>query len=183
MPIHGAAQCDASDELFSLLLEHGAELEDARNDFDRTPLNRAVSCNSAHSCAFLLDHGADMNRLNREGDTPMFEAVMKNSHACIELLISRGADYRRVKGRQTVLHIAAMRGDQRTFEILTAAGMEGVNVNARDGEGRTAMGLLAGRVGMPTETLAAFDKLLASLNPEVAEGTCEEEFSDAVEYM
>ncbi|KAF7139790.1 hypothetical protein CNMCM5793_008565 [Aspergillus hiratsukae] len=128
-----------------------------------------------------------MNRLNREGDTPVLEAVMKNSHACLELLISRGADFRRVKGKQTALHVAAMRGDQRTFEILKAAGMEGVDVNARDGQGMTARGLLAGRVGVPAETVAAFDDLLASLtassNLEVAEGSCEEEFSDAVEYM
>ncbi|EFQ99067.1 ankyrin repeat domain-containing protein 44 [Nannizzia gypsea CBS 118893] len=183
MPIHGAAKSNASDELLSLLLEHGAELDDARNSFDRTPLNRAISCDIAQSCAFLLDRGANINRLNREGDTPIFEGVKKNAHACLELLISRGAEYHHVRVKQTVLHVAAMRGDRRTFEILMAAEIEGVDVNARDGEGMTARGLFARRVGVPAETIAAFNHLLVSLNPKGIEESDEEKFSDAVEYL
>jgi len=191
-PIHAAAQCDATRTLLSLLLSNGAGMEDSRNTFGRTPLARAVSFNSARSCKYLLEHDANINHPDREGDPPLFEAVIKNSHDCLELLMSWDANYLHIKaGDQTLLHVAAMRGDKRTFEILAAVNLKGLNASAKDTNSMTARQLFAARSGVPRDTITSFECFLESLTRATGgtgehtehESSDEENFVDALEYV
>ncbi|KAL8757713.1 MAG: hypothetical protein Q9184_004131 [Pyrenodesmia sp. 2 TL-2023] len=194
-PIHFAVHYNTGGTLISMLLSHGAGIDDARNIFRRTPLIRAVPFNSARSCKFLLEHGADVNIPDREGDTPLFEAATRNAHDCLELLLAWNANHLHVKTqRQTLLHVAATRGDKRTFDILANAKLKGLDANAKDSMSMTVRSIFATRSGVSDETNTAFQNLMASL-AQVTENRSEEmghdndsdgeepEFFDALESI
>lgn len=163
-PIHFAVHYDTGGELISMLLSNGAVIDDARNVFKRTPLIRAVPFNSARSCKFLLENGANINIPDREGDTPLFEAATRNAHDCLELLLAWDANHLHVKnGRQTLLHVVATRGDKRTFDTLANAKLKGLDTNAKDSMSMTVRSIFATRSGVSDETTTAFQNLMASL--------------------
>ena len=192
-PIHFAVHYDTGRELISMIASSGAIIDDARNIFKRTPLIRAVSFNSARSCKYLLENGANVNIPDREGDTPLFEAATRNAHDCLELLLEWNANHLHVKnGKQTLLHVVATRGDKRTFDILANARLEGLDPNARDSMSMTVRSIFATRSGVSDEATTAFQNLMASLTQlrEDRRGEAEDrsdsdteelEFFDAVE--
>ncbi len=118
-PIHCAVKGNATGALLSMLLSNGADIDDARNVFGRSPLVRAASSNSKLSCQYLLENGADGDLPDQEGNPPLFGAATKNAHNTLELLLAWNARYLHVKNNgQTFLHTAAVGGDERTFDIL-----------------------------------------------------------------
>lgn len=193
-PIHFAVQSNATGTLLSMLLSNGADVNDKRNMFSRTPLVRAASFNSARSCKYLLENMADVNHTDGEGDPPLFESVTRNAHECLELLLAWNAQYLQVRsGGQTLLHLVAIRGDKCTLDILAAAKLKGLDVNAKDANSMTARQLFATRSGVPDDTMAAFENLLARLaemtvgsgdaGDEIDSDEGEPQFFDALEVL
>ena len=93
------------------LLKIDAELIDARDKDDSTPLHCAVWKGHLEVVSTLLDAGADVNALNRNdhwGNTPLHAAAHANHTAIAQLLILRGAslDARDVNGRTPLDHTA-----------------------------------------------------------------------------
>lgn len=68
---------------------------------------------------FLLDHGADVNLENGEGETPLLIAVASQNVPLIKLLLSRGADSRVWAAR--AISIAAQCRNTEIFHILLAS--------------------------------------------------------------
>eukprot|EP00644_Phytophthora_capsici_P013486 jgi/Phyca11/115986/e_gw1.29.197.1 len=62
-------------ELVVFLLAVGADVKLGDNDMD-TPLHR---CESAECAKLLLDHGADLNARNAEGQTP-YDVAIEDEH-------------------------------------------------------------------------------------------------------
>ncbi|KAL3674816.1 hypothetical protein V7S43_000743 [Phytophthora oleae] len=62
-------------ELVVFLLASGADVKLGDNDMD-TPLHR---CESVECAKLLLDHGADLNARNSEGQTP-YDVAMEDEH-------------------------------------------------------------------------------------------------------
>lgn len=194
-PIHSAARGNATGALLSMLLSNGADFDDARNIFGRSPLIRAASSNSNLSCQYLLENGADVGHPDQEGNPPLFEAATKNAHNTLELLLAWNTRYIHVKKNgQTLLHTVAVGGDKRTFDILAAAKLQGLDGNAQDNTSMTARQLFTTRSGVSNDTAAAFGNLLASLT-EVRDSSGgnagdendndeeEPEFFDALQYV
>ena len=69
----------------------------ARTSLERDPVGALLDAafqGDTGTVTYLLDHGVDVNasRASAQGVTALHGAVMGNSRACVELLISRGAD-------------------------------------------------------------------------------------------
>ncbi|KAK1947485.1 Ankyrin repeat-containing protein [Phytophthora citrophthora] len=62
-------------ELVVFLLASGADVKLGDNDMD-TPLHR---CESAECAKLLLDHGADLNARNSDGQTP-YDVAIEDEH-------------------------------------------------------------------------------------------------------
>jgi ankyrin repeat protein len=97
-PLHLLAK-QGKVEAAEVLLKHGAEI-DAREKWGKTPLHYASEYGQADMVAFLLEKGAAINARDERGMTAINRAVQPDFWApkearkkCVELLISKGADY------------------------------------------------------------------------------------------
>jgi serine/threonine-protein phosphatase 6 regulatory ankyrin repeat subunit B len=73
----------------------------------------------------IIDHGADINARDNDGDTALFYALTKQQTAAMELLITRGANVN-TKGQSgnNLLHIAVVMNDYKSALLLLRAGAE-----------------------------------------------------------
>ena len=77
-----------------LLVRYGADLNQ-RNPLGSTAMQEVVFSDSGVAlkiCAFLLDHGADINAVDFGGWTPLMQAVDSQRFDMARFLIERGAD-------------------------------------------------------------------------------------------
>ncbi|KAI9678379.1 MAG: hypothetical protein M1822_008025 [Bathelium mastoideum] len=166
-PIHAAAAGNATRGLLFLLVTAGADIDESRNHYRITPLNFAAVFNSSSYCSHLLDLGANIERQDRDGHTPLFASVTRNAHACTQLFLLKGANYLHKDNEQrTLLHMAAMHGDGKTLEILINAALSGLKTNAKNNRSMTAQQCFAARKGVPPEAVERFEALVGKLNRE-----------------
>lgn len=164
--IHYASRHRNDVEPVAVLLRAGASVNSG-NNFGHTPLSGAAITNRHRIGAHLLEHGADVNIFSIHGDTPLFETVMHNSHEFLKMLIDKGVCHTHVNAAgSTLFHVAALEADVRTLEILRTAGLSGVNVDARDRNGKTALEISRLRRAAPDGFGEAFEKLVASTSCE-----------------
>ncbi|XP_077598364.1 arf-GAP with coiled-coil, ANK repeat and PH domain-containing protein 1 isoform X2 [Stigmatopora nigra] len=75
-------------------LAHGADVNWVNvAEEARTPLIRAVSANALAACEFLLQNGADVNQVDRNGRAPLHHATILGHTGLVCLFLKRGADY------------------------------------------------------------------------------------------
>ena len=87
--------------------------------------------------ALLLSRGANINIVDKSGDTPLNTALLHNKKAVIELLVANGADVRHAgTWGHTPLHNAAINGDADTARLLLD---HGADPNAVDDAGETPL--------------------------------------------
>lgn len=83
--------------MVELLLTTGADV-DSKCKLNRTPIY--IACDSRYAkvgdqkaiLTLLLDHGASLDNLDSNGDTPLHFASIRGSVESIEMLLARGAD-------------------------------------------------------------------------------------------
>ena len=112
----------------------------------------------------LLDKGADIDRMDLIGEIVLNIAIKSRAAEFVRLLIERKVSYNNLNmDCQTILHQAAFYGDSETLKILFAANLRGINPNATDLHGRTAVDLLHRRPILPDGFLLNFELLLNQL--------------------
>ena len=166
--LHLAAQCNSLPCVERLLQYRRGNLFLDINVIDgygHTPLRVSSSHNSAATTATLIKYGADLNIGDRFGETPILGAVFENAHETLTQLLNAGADYtlKTIFGN-TILHWAANEADVQTLALLARAHMRGVNVDAKNVEGKTATELAATRYGVDEAFKASFDRLVNKMS-------------------
>ncbi|CAL4887795.1 unnamed protein product [Urochloa decumbens] len=84
----------------------------------RTPLINAIQGGSVDIAKYLLEHGADQDKVDRYGFAPLHSAAGLGCCEIVELLLARGAYTDPVTCCGTPLHIAATEGHDCTMKIL-----------------------------------------------------------------
>ena len=111
-----------------------------------TPLMVSVFERRPKMCEFLLRKGADMDISSLYGHPPLFEAIRRQSHACLRLLLEAGASYTVIaEDKSTILHHTAQHGNFETLEILIEAKLGNMDTLAMDSRGRQAKDIAAAR--------------------------------------
>ena len=83
----------------------------------------------------LLEHGARVDALDRDGKTPLFYAIQKNNARRVSYLIARRANVSRVDSEGNLpLHVAARYADGYIVKVLVDAGADPFAKNAEGDE-------------------------------------------------
>ena len=141
--LYGAAGVAQHPELTRLLLERGADPNDeettyhAPETYDNRALQVLVSSGKVNAeslttmllrktdwhdvagATWLLEHGADPNRVTRWNRTSLHQAILRdNAIEMIELLLEHGADPRLVADGTSATAMAARRGRRDVLELF-----------------------------------------------------------------
>jgi ankyrin repeat protein len=148
-------------------LAAGADIN-TRSRAGLTPLMLALFYGSVRLevMNLLIDSGADLNAVDASGETALMIAIQRNSNEAVTGLISRkAAVYLKNNEGRTALHIAAKNLYRKSVLALldakpevtaSSAGVDvrGVEVNGKDGSGRTPLMLAADNEGfVPDEVM------------------------------
>jgi ankyrin repeat protein len=142
--IHLAVQfgreANAEASTIELLLAKGAEVN-AKDKQGNTPLHLAVDTQQDDIVELLLKNGAEVDSINFQGNTPLHLAMTKKQEGKIlQILFDHGArDILINDDFMYGLLVNAIQGHQ--YENLKMLLANGVNVNAKDRNGMTALHL------------------------------------------
>jgi quinoprotein dehydrogenase-associated probable ABC transporter substrate-binding protein len=88
-------------------------------------LANAVVANDPERVKFLVEKGADVNKVDNQGGTPLTNAARQRKNELVELLIKLGADVNKPNGNgMTALVTAVMRDHVPTVKVLLANGAD-----------------------------------------------------------
>ena len=124
--LYMAAQLDnvANVDIASLLLARGAQVDSA-GKWGVTPLMLAAKLKMMPEAmvTLLLDHGADIERQDKDGQTALHHGAGKGRLGACQILLARGADANaRAKHGVTPLIQAVLNGRQNACRVLLASG-------------------------------------------------------------
>ncbi len=130
-------------DVAALLIERGGAI-DAVSDDGLTALMFAAAAGRADLAALLLERGARADVRDRSGKTVMHHAAMGNSPALTGALVAAGGVANAIDGeKQYPLHLVGARNGPPSAAVVATLIRAGNPVDAKDGEGRTALCRLA----------------------------------------
>ena len=130
-PLHFCARFARYTETAKLLLEAGADINATRGD--GTPLVWGVR--NTTMVSYLIKMGADVNKVDSWGDTPLIQSIYDKNKSSFDELINAGANVKhRNKNGDTPLHHAGKRDDVYAASILLE---RGADINAKNNRGQT----------------------------------------------
>ena len=119
-------------DVAELLINQGARINVTTAMMASSPLHFAVMRGDRQIVELLLSKGGNINAKNRNGSTPLFEAMKStaaDSKEVAELLVAKGA-------KVPALHLAAYMGD---MEKLKQCLQDGIDINSQKDFGCTAL--------------------------------------------
>merc|ERR1712129_289236 len=96
--------------------------------------------NAADILQMLVDHGADVNHRDLEGNTALFKA---RQIPIIELLIANSADLESENAKKETPIFVAVHSEENAHVLVSTYLSHSANVNHRDAKGNTVMHYLA----------------------------------------
>lgn len=118
-PLHDAARAGKMDVCKHLVENLGFDVDVRANDGSgKTPLTCAVSCGKVIAVRYLIAMGADLEKQDAIGFTPLHYAAKRGYSGLACLLLSRGANVDVDSSEGTPLHVSAACGKFGVVEIL-----------------------------------------------------------------
>ena len=147
----------------------GVDIE-GRSAWGCTPLVQSAIGNQIHTSAILLDCGADIDTIYNDRDSVLYSAI----HFCFDdipqLLFRRGATYTQIdKIGNSILHPLATSGGLRSLDIILTAQLRGIDTEAINKNGKTALQIAQERVDKPDGFVEKFKELLTDIRVRNAE--------------
>ena len=129
-----------------------------------TPLEGTTICDDVALAEAMLDYGAQIKMTDFDGDTPLMNAILYDSYKTTKLLLQWDAGYTFVDNTgNTTLHHATHPQHLKILEVLLAANLTGINPNAVNDDGKTALQLAHKHEPKPDGFIEAFQALLCGI--------------------
>ena len=136
-------EAGGSNELISLLLAHGARVNDQSRE-GTSPLLMAVHRGKREAVSLLLNAGADPNARDSEGDSPLGVCVERGDLSMAKQLLQFGATKTINEPAGGYLGLNALGMAVRNLDLVAVALLLefGADPKTRDADGRTAIEVL-----------------------------------------
>lgn len=123
----------------SLLLDRGAETDDACTKDEHTPLHKATIEGHNKVVALLLQRGASTEVFDLSHETPLHKAANSGNEEAVRLLLKKSANAEATSGKKkTPLHAAAF-SRRPSHEIVKLLLLKGAQIEVTDNKGRTPL--------------------------------------------
>lgn len=111
------------------------------NASQQSAISLAVVHNRPKTLSWLLRNGGNVNAMSHDGDTLLRKAILDNSDKAPKTLLGNELfDYtKQDPDGQTIVHHAAYFANLNILRMLRSAGLKGINVNAENNLGFTAL--------------------------------------------
>ena len=125
---------DGDERIVGSMLRNNRRLANIENDDGQTPLFFAIALKCRDQIAeMLIERGANIDKIDDYGQTPLYIAVYKGYSKCVELLLKAGANKNFVDGEGYTLLMTATRykGPEydRIIKLLLNAGVDDIKKN------------------------------------------------------
>ncbi|CVL08022.1 related to ankyrin [Fusarium mangiferae] len=117
-PLHMAIE-NGQNSVIDVFLE--LDLLDSTDERDRTPLHLAIECANEEAVTRLISAGANVNRCEADGRTPLFIAIENNWDGLATQLAEMANPYRIMPDGRGSLHLAAQTGSMTWLKCLMPA--------------------------------------------------------------
>jgi len=143
-PLRTVVMYHSTRELIEPFIAPGVNVDDNSVGTGDTAIHRAGNYNNAVAIQCLIEHGANVDVLNRHNETPLNKCFGGNSTAALDMLLSHGATYRMITlGGENILHTAAgWSSSVGVLQVLERYILSGVNVDAKDKNGETPLEII-----------------------------------------
>ena len=147
--------------LIQSLLKSGADVNRISGRGGSTIAN-AARHGYLRSAKALLDGGANVDILDHEGDSPLMEALLRGQTEAARFLLERGANVTRTNmfGESILHYIAKGSCDLEDIENLETFMLTGVDPDAVQRDGKTALQLAQQNLSKPERFVEQFETLL-----------------------
>ena len=107
------------------------------DEYKENPLNKAIKKGYENIAKLLIDKGADINRKNALGFTPLIYSVWFGRTGIVDYLLQKGADPNQsIADGTNALMFAAMSGNTESIKLLLG---KGAKINAKNNNGINAL--------------------------------------------
>ncbi len=136
-----AAEFGQMDIVTRLLEDHKLDVDAADESTGFTALHHAVKTDQLEVVQILVDHGANLSRVDRQGRTALHHSVQGKEARCLDFLLHRYADASsRDLENMTVWHLAAQEGNVQALRILLSRPVDSASaICLKANDGRTPL--------------------------------------------
>ena len=134
-PIHGAA-INGYKEVLKILLKNGVDVDSREFCSDRTPLHWAAQEGRIDAGRYLIEQGANINKLNKSGETPLRIAIGEDNIDFVKTLCKFHVDINKYATRASALILACA---YNRIEIVRFLIERGANINIRNEDNETPL--------------------------------------------
>ena len=128
LPFHSCTYFGSDLDVLRTMLDRGTEINATTTSTNITPLMMAAQEHRYELCEFFVAEGAELDKVDHNGDSALHIAIQFNSHKATRLLLQSGADYRlKSNAGETLLHHAAQFGDIECLRILSACDLGAIS--------------------------------------------------------
>lgn len=135
-----AARCSL--DFIRYLLLNEANVNERSKWELRTPLHQAANHNNVPLLALLLEHGADLDAKDKNGNTPLYWAIKSNAVDAVHFLLSKGADASAINNagesiahHSAVAHYVSLKPNSDIANMISMFG----NIYKKNKEGKSAL--------------------------------------------
>ena len=124
-----------NETLINFFIKNSIELKFNKNIYLNNAIELASRLGHLKIVKYLVEHGANVNTMNREGQTPLNSAARWGNIDIVKYLISKGADVNLKKSFTALMNAA----ENAQYAIVKYLVEHGANVNLQDEIGETAL--------------------------------------------